>query len=334
MTAAKAAPAAADGPVLEVSDLGVEYRTRSGPAFAVTDVSFSVARGKRIGLVGESGSGKSTTVLALMQLLRNGRIAAGSALLDGVDLTKLNESDMRKTRFARMSLVPQGAMSSLNPVLRISEQIGDIFDDHGVRHGTAERRTILDSLLTRVGLPASVQDRFPHQLSGGMKQRVCIAMAIALEPSLILADEPTSALDVMVQKQVMATLGRVQADIGAAIVLIGHDMALMAHFVDDLGVMYAGRMVERGPVRDIFAAPHHPYTRMLIDALPSFRARGRFRGIPGVAPSLLTRVAGCPFHPRCPMAIARCAEETPSLRPVSGAMAHVAACHRAEEVTP
>ena len=321
-------------PVLEVSGLGVEYRTPLGPAFAVTDVSFSVAPGKRLGLVGESGSGKSTTVLALMRLLRHGRIAAGTALLDGLDLTQLNEAEMRKTRFARMSLVPQGAMSSLNPVLRISEQIGDIFDDHGVGHNSAERRSVLDTLLTRVGLAPGVQDRFPHQLSGGMKQRVCIAMAIALKPSLILADEPTSALDVMVQKQVMATLGRVQADIGAGTVLIGHDMALMAHFVDDLGVMYAGRMVERGPVRSVFAAPHHPYTRMLIDSLPSFQARGRFRGIPGVAPSLLTRVTGCPFHPRCPMAIARCTEETPPLRPARGAEEHVTACHRAEEVSP
>lgn len=320
-------------PVLDVAGLSVEYRTSSGPAFAVTDVSFSVQPGGRIGLVGESGSGKSTTVLALMRLLRNGSIAAGSARLEGVELTGLSESAMRATRFARMSLVPQGAMSSLNPVLRISEQIGDIFDDHGIRHGAAARRAILDTLLNRVGLAAAVQDRFPHQLSGGMKQRVCIAMAIALEPALILADEPTSALDVMVQKQVMATLGRVQADIGAGIVLIGHDMALMAHFVDDLGVMYAGRMVERGPVRRLFAAPHHPYTLLLIEALPTFRARGRFRGIPGVAPSLLTQVAGCPFHPRCPMAVDRCRTETPALRPVAGAQGHVAACHRAEDVS-
>jgi peptide/nickel transport system ATP-binding protein len=183
-----------------------------------------------------------------------------------------------------------------------------------------------------VGLGAEVQDRFPHQLSGGMKQRVCIAMAIALGPALILADEPTSALDVMVQKQVMATLGRVQADTGAGLVLIGHDMALMAHFVDDLGVMYAGRIVEKGPVRRLFAAPRHPYTRMLVDSLPSFRLRGVFRGIPGVAPTLLARIEGCPFHPRCPMALARCRTEAPVLRPALDEGGHVAACHRAEEV--
>ncbi|MCL4190064.1 MAG: ABC transporter ATP-binding protein [Rhodobacteraceae bacterium] len=319
-------------PVLQVAGLSVEYGTRAGPAFAVTDVSFAVAPGRRLGLVGESGSGKSTTVLALMRLLRQGRIAAGSARLEGRELTALPDAAFRAIRFARMALVPQGAMSSLNPVLRIAEQIGDLYEDHGVRHGRAERRAAIGSLLGRVGLGAEVQDRFPHQLSGGMKQRVCIAMAIALGPALILADEPTSALDVMVQKQVMATLGRVQADTGAGLVLIGHDMALMAHFVDDLGVMYAGRIVEKGPVRRLFAAPRHPYTRMLVDSLPSFRLRGVFRGIPGVAPTLLARIEGCPFHPRCPMALARCRTEAPVLRPALDEGGHVAACHRAEEV--
>lgn len=320
--------------LIEVAGLSVEYRTRSGPAFAVTDLSFSVAAGRRLGLVGESGSGKSTTVLALMRLLRQGRIAAGSARLEGRELVTLGEVDYRAIRFARMALVPQGAMSSLNPVLRIAEQMGDLFDDHGVRHGRAERREVTGRLLTRVGLAPGVQDRFPHELSGGMKQRVCIAMAIALGPALILADEPTSALDVMVQKQVMATLGRVQRDCGAGLVLIGHDMALMAHFVDDLGVMYAGRMVEMGPVGRLFAAPRHPYTRMLVEALPSFLLRGVFRGIPGLPPSLQARVPGCPFHPRCPLAIARCRAEAPAPAAAPGAEGHVAACHRAAEVTP
>src|SRR5690606_4774504 len=160
------------------------------------------------------------------------------------------------------------------------------------------RRRVLGQLLERVGLPAPVQDRYPHELSGGMKQRVCIAMAIALGPGLILADEPTSALDGMVQKQVLATLGRVQRELGAGILLIGHDMGRMAQFVEDLGVMYAGGLVESGPVRRLFAAPRHPYTRMLIDSLPSFARRATFRGIPGVGPSLLSRVEGCPFHPR------------------------------------
>lgn len=320
-------------PVLSVSDLSVEYLTRVGPAFAVNEVSFTLERGGRLGLVGESGSGKSTTVLALMRLLRSGRIAKGDLELNGRLLQDISDADFRKLRFSEMSLVPQGAMSSLNPVLRIVEQIGDIFEDHGVRHRPGERSRIIGELLERVGLPPHVQKLYPHELSGGMKQRVCIAMGIALEPSLILADEPTSALDVMVQKQVLGTLGKVQEDLGAAIILIGHDMALMAHFVDDLGVMYAGRLVETGPVRQIFAAPKHPYTKMLIEALPSFEQRGEFKGIPGVAPSLLTQLPGCPFHNRCPMAIDRCRSEAPLARPVDPEQpAHLVACHRAEEV--
>ena len=321
--------------LLDVRNLSVEYRTAKGPGYAVNEASFSVAKGGRLGLVGESGSGKSTTVLALMRLLRGGRIRADRIRLSGRELTSVGDAAYRSLRAAEMAMVPQGAMSSLNPVLRISEQMGDVFDDHGVRHARSERRAVLDQLLERVGLSPDVQDRYPHELSGGMKQRVCIAMAISLGPDLILADEPTSALDVMVQKQVLATLGRVQRDIGAGLVLIGHDMALMAHFVDDLGVMYAGRLVETGPVRRLFAVPRHPYTKMLIDSLPSFKERGRFRGIPGVGPSLLTQVDGCPFHPRCPMAVERCRLERPEPRPADpGEAKHLAACHRAEEVSP
>jgi len=265
-------------PVLEVKNLHVEYRTAKGAFHAVDDVSFNLDKGERFGLVGESGSGKSTTILALMRMLRGGQVTGGQLRLNGRDLLAVPDRDYRALRFAEMSLVPQGAMSSLNPVLRIGEQIGDIFDDHGVRHGHAERVRVIGELLGRVGLPATVQHRFPHELSGGMKQRVCIAMSIALRPSLILADEPTSALDVMVQKQVLGTLGKVQRELGAAVILIGHDMALMAHFVTRIGVMYRGRLVEMGPVREVFARPQHAYTRMLIESLPSFERLGAFRG--------------------------------------------------------
>lgn len=262
--------------VLKVSDLTVQYPTARGAFFATRNVSFSLRRGERFGLVGESGSGKSTTILALMRMLKGGLVSSGSLELNGRELTTLHDEDYRKLRFAEMSLVPQGAMNSLNPVLRVGAQIADIYDDHGVHHGRTERERIIGDLLTRVGLAPEIQRRYPHELSGGMKQRVCIAMSIALKPSLILADEPTSALDVMVQKQVLATLGRVQRDIGAAIILIGHDMALMAHFVTTLGVMYRGELIEVGPVRDIFVNPQHDYTRMLIDALPSFDRQARF----------------------------------------------------------
>jgi ABC-type dipeptide/oligopeptide/nickel transport system ATPase component len=275
--------------VLDIRNLTVEYRTAAGPFQAVKDVSFSLNTGERFGLVGESGSGKSTTILALMRMLRGGYVTGGSIVLNGRDLATVSDRAYRTLRFAEMSLVPQGAMSSLNPVLRIGEQIGDIFDDHGVRHGAAERHRVIGELLGRVGLAASVQHRFPHELSGGMKQRVCIAMSIALQPSLILADEPTSALDVMVQKQVLGTLGKVQRELGASIILIGHDMALMAHFVTTLGVMYRGELVEIGPVKEIFAAPKHAYTRMLIESLPSFDRLGAFRGAGARADTFLNR---------------------------------------------
>jgi peptide/nickel transport system ATP-binding protein len=313
-------------PALRVSNLHVEYGTPRGPAFAVTDVSFTLGRGERFSLVGESGSGKSTTVLALMRLIKPpGRVAGGKVTLGDTDVLALSEEEMRKARFQRMSLVPQGAMSSLNPVLRIREQIGDIFDAHGLNLGSREKDQKIGTLLGRVGLPRRAARLYPHELSGGMKQRVCIAMSIALSPSVILADEPTSALDVVVQKQVLATLSKVQRELGAAIILVGHDMALMAHFVDRIGVMYAGRLVEMGPVRDVFANPRHPYTRMLIGALPSLDKRGAFVGIPGVPPSLLTRLTGCPFHMRCPNAFERCRTEMPATHVAKPG--HTVVCH-------
>lgn len=257
-------------PVLKIQNLNIDYGGPTGVFHAVKNVSFELNAGERYGLVGESGSGKTTTILALMRMLRGGLVSSGSMVLNGRDLATVSPSDFRKLRFSEMSLVPQGAMSSLNPVIRIGEQMGDIFDDHGVRHGTRERREVIGSLLQQVGLSPEVQARFPHELSGGMKQRVCIAMAIALRPSLILADEPTSALDVMVQQQVLGTLGRVQRELGAAIILIGHDMALMAQFVTRIGIMYKGELVEEGPVKQVFTYPQHEYTRMLINSLPSF----------------------------------------------------------------
>jgi len=267
-------------PVLEIRNLCVDYRTPGGIFRAVDDVSFSLDAGERFGLVGESGSGKSTTILALMRMLRGGLVSSGTMRLNGRDLSTLGTEEFRRLRFADMSLVPQGAMSSLNPVIRIREQIADIFDDHGVRHSSAERTRIIGDLLQRVGLAPEVQDRFPHELSGGMKQRVCIAMSIALKPSLILADEPTSALDVMVQKQVLGTLGRVQRELGAAIVLIGHDMALMAHFVTPTASMYRAGRSEFGRGRGASATPGHATRRSWINSLPSFESTAAIRRRP------------------------------------------------------
>ena len=317
-------------PVLEVSDLHVDFATARGPARAVNGVSFTLTAGERLGLVGESGSGKTTTALAILQMIKPpGRIAGGSVRLEGRDLLRASPEEMRQIRFSRISLIPQGAMSSLNPVLRVRAQIEDLLDAHGMRLTPQERDRRIGRLLAGVGLSPSVADAFPHELSGGMKQRVCIAMSVALEPALIIADEPTSALDVIVQKQVLQTLGEVQERLGASIILVGHDMGLMAQFVTRIGVMYAGRLVEVAPVREIFSRPRHPYTAMLISSLPSLRSRRQFRGIPGIAPSLVEPPPGCPFHVRCGRATELCRTVVPPLDAI--ATAHSVACHHPVE---
>jgi oligopeptide/dipeptide ABC transporter ATP-binding protein len=303
--------------VLRVEDLRVSYHTPSGPVRAVDGVSFDLMPQERLGLVGESGSGKSTIALALMRLIRQpGEIESGGVYLDGVNVLELDNESMRQLRLATIALVAQGAMNSLNPVVRVREQILDAMRDHDEKLTRAEAEARVASLLKQVGLGAHVASRFPHELSGGMKQRVCIAIAICLRPKVILADEPTSALDVVVQRQVMETLQNVQEQLGASVVLVGHDMGLMAQFVHRLGVMYAGRLVEVSPVRDIFARPLHPYTQLLIASLPRLGAKGKFQGIPGLPPSVLDRPSGCSFHPRCPIAVARCQTDDPPLREV------------------
>jgi len=257
--------------------------------------------------VGESGSGKSTTVLALMRLVMNpGRIEGGQALLNGSDLIKLSDEEVRRMYGSTISLVPQAAMNSLNPVMRVKNQMVDTITAHEPNMSQKEMSDHIVALLQLVGLSPSVADMFPHELSGGMKQRVCIAMAITLQPQVIIADEPTSALDVVVQKQVMETLGEIQERLNTAVILVGHDMGIMAQFVDTVGIMYAGRLVEIGPVLEIFEHPLHPYTKLLIGSLPSLDTKGIFRGIPGLPPSLLSPPPGCAFHPRCPAATAAC----------------------------
>jgi peptide/nickel transport system ATP-binding protein len=268
-------------PLLQVSGLKVEFPTQRGPFMAVDDVSFDVLPGERLGLIGESGSGKSTIALSLMRLIRPpGRISAGHAVLedaDGatIDLLAANEEQMRGLRLAKIALVTQGAMNSLNPVMRIRHQMVDGMEAHGIHHDPSGWQARLIELLETVNLKSDVLDLYPHQLSGGMKQRVCIAIAISLRPRLIIADEPTSALDVVVQRRVMQTLRRVQKRIGAAVILIGHDMGLMAQFAQRVAVMRYGRIVEIGDVRQIFAQPTHPYTRLLMHSLPSLDPHSR-----------------------------------------------------------
>ncbi|HXF61188.1 MAG TPA: ABC transporter ATP-binding protein [Caldilineaceae bacterium] len=317
-------------PVLEVLDLTTYYHTARGPVKAVDGVSFRLYPGQRFGLIGESGSGKSTIALSLLRLIRPpGRIERGSVLLDGVDLLSLSDEEMRQKRLAEIALISQGAMNSLNPVIRVRTQMEDGFRSHGVELSEAERDRRIAELLAHVGLPPSVADLYPHQLSGGMKQRVCIAIAISLRPKVIIADEPTSALDVVVQRRVMQTLRRVQEEIGSAVILIGHDMGLMAQFADQVGVMYAGKLVEEGPVRQVFAQPQHPYTQLLMESLPSLESREMSRGVSGAPPSLLSPPPGCVFHPRCPYVMDRCKVEAPLLQQVTPG--HRAACHLLDE---
>ena len=320
--------------ILKVRDLRVYYHTPAGPVKAVDGVSFLLKERGKLGLVGESGSGKSTTALAIMRLIKlPGRIEGGQVLLDKQDLLKLSDEKMRKVRFDQISLIPQGAMNSLNPVMRIREQIIDIVEAHNGHSKKAVLKEKVGDLLNQVGLRGEVANRYPHELSGGMTQRVCIAMAIALGPKVIIADEPTSALDVVVQRQVMETLDKVQDDLGASVILVGHDMGLMAQFVDTIGVMYAGKLVEIGPVSRIFKEPQHPYSQLLIVSIPSLENKRLFKGIPGVAPSLLDPPSGCPFHPRCPQVMDRCRGDmgmppyqgAPSLKEISPG--HWVSCH-------
>ena len=272
--------------------------------------------------------------MALMRLTRPpGHIAKGSVTLNGRDITKLSDDEMRKTRLSELALVPQGAMNSLNPVMRIERQITDGIIDHleeGDPTPTKEelRETVRD-LLTRVGLRPSVGRLFPHELSGGMKQRVAMAIGISLRPKLIIADEPTSALDVVVQRQIMQTLGRLQEGLDASIMLVGHDMGLVAQFADTIGVMYAGKLVEIGPVEEVFSDPKHPYTKLLIGSLPSLQEKREFLGIPGLPPQLIFLPEGCAFEDRCPSRFEKCQGAIPDLINLGGR--REVACHLYEE---
>ncbi len=304
-------------PVLQLKDLRVQYHTDRGVVKAVDGISFDLRPGERLGLVGESGSGKSTMALALMRMIRPpGRVAGGQMLLEGVDLMTLSDEQMRLVRSAKISMIPQGAMNSLNPVKRIKSQIIDTIEDHDEALSGDQRQQRADDALEAVGLQRGVGRMYPHELSGGMKQRACIAIAVAMRPTVIIADEPTSALDVVVQRQVMETIGKLQQEMGAAVILIGHDMGLMAQFVDRLAVMYSGKLAELSPIRDIFRDPLHPYTQLLIESLPNLDVKGTFKGIPGLPPSLLEIPPGCVFNPRCPHAMDICLKKVPEFRQV------------------
>lgn len=314
--------------VLRLENLTVYYDTPQGPVHAVEDVSFALRPQERFGLVGESGSGKSSMALTIMRLLKPpARVVDGAIWLQETNLLAVPDAEMKELRLAQIALIAQGSMNSLNPVMRVRDQIAAGLADHGVQLAQQELEESIKNLLAQVGLPPHVANMFPHELSGGMKQRVVIAIAISLNPKVIIADEPTSALDVVVQRQVMETLKTIQTEIGASVILIGHDMGLMAQFVQRLGVIYAGRLMEVSPVRAIFRRPRHPYTQLLISSLPSTEVKGNFTGIPGLPPSLRDVPPGCVFHPRCPLAVERCRSEVPAFRELEADV--WVACHLA-----
>jgi oligopeptide/dipeptide ABC transporter ATP-binding protein len=325
-------------PVLSIRDLVVEFSTEDGIVQAVDGVSYDLYPGETLGIVGESGSGKSVSTMSLLGLIPQppGRIVRGEAIFQGKDLLKLGKKDLRRLRGNDLAMVFQDPMTSLNPVLKIGFQIAEAVKTHnpGVKDDAAKQRAV--DLLTIVGVPNPERrvQQYPHEFSGGMRQRAMIAMAIANEPSVLIADEPTTALDVTIQAQILEVLKKAQDETHAATILITHDLGLIAELADRVIVMYAGKVVEVGDVNTIFASPRHPYTVGLMDSLPKLTAdEDWLRPIPGQPPSLISRPPGCPFHPRCFLSQgrARCREEEPPLRPIDES-AHLTACHFAEEL--
>jgi oligopeptide/dipeptide ABC transporter ATP-binding protein len=326
-------------PLLAVRDLHVEFIGRGRVVRAVRGLSYEIGAGETIGLVGESGSGKSVSALSLLGLLpkRAGRIASGSALFEGQEILHLPDEKLRRIRGARIAMIFQDPLSSLNPVLTIGRQITEAVETHrGVSHKAARKRAI--ELLELVGIPGAPTrlDNYPHQFSGGMRQRAMIAMALSCEPSLLIADEPTTALDVTIQAQILELLRRLRTELQMAVLLITHDLGVVAGFADRLAVMYAGRLVELGPTETILADPAHPYTVGLLRSLPRLdRPRQEaLTPIEGSPPDLASDLRGCPFAPRCAWRIDICWTVDPPLVPVTGvraaeaaALDHLAACH-------
>jgi oligopeptide/dipeptide ABC transporter ATP-binding protein len=322
MSAPAAQPAE---PLLQVDDLRVTFFTEGGEIPAVRGITLEVGAGETLALVGESGCGKSVTALSILRLVSfPGRLVGGSVRFRGRDLAELPDSGMLAVRGGEIGMVFQEPMTSLNPVFRIGDQIAEVLRLHRGLDGDAARREVIRQL-DRVQIPAPVQrvDQYPHELSGGMKQRVMIAMALACDPALLIADEPTTALDVTIQAQILALLRQLQREIGMSILLITHDLGVVAHHADRVAVMYAGEIVEEAPVRPLFATPGHPYTRALLNALPRPGQRGALAAIGGTVPSPSELPAGCAFSTRCPEVLERCADEVPPERRAGG---HRARC--------
>ncbi|MEN2421634.1 ABC transporter ATP-binding protein [Streptomyces rimosus] len=322
-----------EGTLLEVRDLHVEFHTRDGVVKAVNGVNYSVSAGETLAVLGESGSGKSVTAQAIMGILDMppAKIPQGEILFRGQDMLKMSGEQRRKIRGAKIAMIFQDALSSLNPVLSVGYQLSEMFRVHqGLSKKAAKAKSI--ELMDRVKIPAASKrvDDYPHQFSGGMRQRIMIAMALALEPDLIIADEPTTALDVTVQAQVMDLLADLQREFNMGLILITHDLGVVADVADKIAVMYAGRIVEHAPVRELYKTPAHPYTRGLLDSIPRLDQKGQeLYAIKGLPPNLLNIPPGCAFNPRCPKAQDICRTEVPALHTVADARG--SACHFWEE---
>jgi peptide/nickel transport system ATP-binding protein len=319
--------------VLEISDLSIAYRTADGDVRAVEHVDLALAPGETVGLAGESGSGKSTLALGACRLLRPPAVITGGSVVyrgsrmppEGVELLEADTRSIRALRWREISIVFQSAMNALNPVLRVRDQLGDVLDAH-LDLGRREKRERLETLLDLVGIPRERLRSYPHELSGGMRQRVMIAMALATDPEVVIMDEPTTALDVVVQREILAQIVELQRRLRFAVLFITHDLSLLLEIADRIAVMYAGRLVEIGDAEEIHRRPAHPYTRGLLDSFPSVHGERRaLAGIPGSPPDLRSLPPGCPFVPRCHYAAARCREIDMRLEKVAGA-GHLSAC--------
>jgi peptide/nickel transport system ATP-binding protein len=313
--------------LLKIEGLTVAYESDSKRLLAVNNVDLEIFQGEIFGLAGESACGKTTLANGILRLIKPpGRIISGRVIFDGVDLLSLGEEDLRRIRWEKIAYIPQASMNALNPVVRIYDQIVDVVRAHRKDFPEEEMRRRAEELFVSVGLAPEVLKMYPHELSGGMRQRVIIAMSLFLNPKLLIADEPTTALDVVVQRGILQLLKDINKKFGTTILLITHDMAVHAQIVDRLAIMYAGKIVEVGPVKDIFERPLHPYTQLLIASIPRVGEKRRLAGIPGLPPDLRNPPPGCMFHPRCPLRIqGRCERAEPALRQVSNE--RKVACH-------
>jgi oligopeptide/dipeptide ABC transporter ATP-binding protein len=329
-----------DQTLLSIENLAASFETDDGRVNVLDRISFDVNRGETLGLVGESGCGKSVTALAVMRLLPkpSGRIDGGSITYDGTDLLSLSARQMHGVRGRKIAMIFQEPMTALNPVHRVGAQLGEVYRIHFPDMSDEESRAAQLDMLIKVGIPAPEKRlrEYPHQLSGGMRQRVMIAMALACKPDILIADEPTTALDVTTQNQILGLMRELQREINMSIIFITHDLGVIAEMCSRVIVMYAGRIVEQAPVRDLFNSPRHPYTRGLLESIPRLEtpAKSELKIIEGMVPHLKDIPAGCRFRTRCDYSIEECGRKDPPLENIDGSASHTAACIRWREITP